>query len=122
MNHEFSTWAKTTFLGLHSDSHLSWGYHIDSLINKLNITCFSIWQLRNHVSLSILKMYYFGYVHSSLIYYVVIICWGNSSRIGELFILQKKIVRTMTFKDARYSCRNLFSELGILTLACLCIF
>ena len=50
-----------------------------------------------------------------------IICWGNSSRIGELFILQKKIVRTMTFKDARYSCRNLFSELGILTIACLYI-
>lgn len=107
------------FLGLHIDAHFSWGYHIDFLISKLNITCFSIWQLRNHVSLNILKMYYFGYVHSRLNY--CIICWGNSGRVGELFILQKKIVRTMTFKDARYSCRNLFSELGILTIACLYI-
>lgn len=101
------------FLGVYMDSLLNWGTQVDFVINKLSTHCFVIWQLRSFVNIHILKMYYFAHVQSCLNY--CIICWGNCSRFSEVFTLQKKIVRTMSFKPPRHSCRLLFRELGILT-------
>lgn len=107
------------FLGVYIDSLLNWGNHIDHLIKKISAQCFVIWQLRSFINIHILKMYYFAHVQSQLSY--CIICWGNCSRFNEVFILQKKIIRTMSFKPPQYSCRKLFSELGILTAPALYI-
>ena len=101
------------FLGVYMDSLLNWGTHVDFLNHKLSTHCFVIWQLRSFVNIHILKMYYFAHIQSCLNY--CIICWGNCPRFSEVFTLQKKIVRTMSFKPPRYSCRLLFRELGILT-------
>lgn len=101
------------FLGVYIDPLLNWGNHIDYVAGKLSTQCFVIWQLRSFININMLKMYYFAHIQSQLSY--CIICWGNCSRFNEVFILQKKIIRTMTFKPPQYSCRQLFRELGILT-------
>lgn len=107
------------YLGLHMDNHLQWYEHIDNLSTKMAKGCYMLWQLRNFVSVDVLKMYYFAHLESSLNY--GIICWGNSYRISDLFSLQKKVIRTITFKNSRHSCRELFPQLGILTLPSLYI-
>lgn len=106
-------------LGLIIDSNLNWFEHIEDLTKKMSVRCYVVWQLRSCVSIELLKMYYFAHVQSLLNY--GILCWGNSSRINKLFIMQKKIIRTMQFKHSIHSCRNLFIALGILTLPALYI-
>ena len=108
------------YLGLQVDSCLSWSNQIDVLLGKLSTQCFILWQMRQHVSLNILKMYYYAYVQSCLDY--CIISWRNCSRIGEILMMQKKIIRTITFKSPRESCRNLFETLDVLTVPSLYIF
>jgi hypothetical protein len=51
-----------------------------------------------------------------------IIYWGNSSNIGHVFLLQKKVIRIMVGATSRCSCRSLFRKLDILTLPCLYIY
>lgn len=108
------------FLGIHVDSRLTWGTHINYVSSRLSSSHYVIWQLRDKVSLETLKMYYFAHVQSLLSYGVT--CWGHSSQVITLLKLQKKILRTMTFKPFRFSCRGLFKELGILTVASLFVF
>lgn len=102
------------FLGVQLDELLKWGDHIVYLSHRLETQSYVIWKLRNYVSLNILKIYYYAHVNSILNYCIV--CWGNSNRLAELLILQKKIIRTILFKKITCSCRNLFKELEILTI------
>lgn len=106
-------------LGITVDYNLNWFEHIEDLSKKISVRCYVIWQLRSCVSLEILKTYYFAQVQSLLNY--GILCWGNSRRINDLFIMQKKVIRTMLFKHSTDSCRDLFVLLRILTLPALYI-
>ena len=45
-----------------------------------------------------------------------VIFWGNSSYAKKVFILQKKIVRIITNTRPRDSCREIFRNMGIMTL------
>jgi hypothetical protein len=67
----------TNFLGLTVDSSLSWKYCIEELKSKLNKACYAIKSFKPFMSLEVLKMTYFSYVHSVLLYGIVI--WGSSS-------------------------------------------
>lgn len=110
----------TKLLGVYLDSNLSWSSHVDYVVGRLSVHCYVLWQLRNFVSLDILKLYYFAHVQSILQYCLV--CWGNCSRINEVLVLQKKIIRTMTFRRRLDSCRPVFKQLNILTVISLYIF
>lgn len=105
--------AQVKFLGLHLDSHLTWSNQVDIILKKLSTTCFVLWQLRGYVTTDILITYY-AYVYSTLNY--GILCWGNCTRVSEVLILQKRILRIMTFKSPRYSCRDLFKQFNLLTV------
>ena len=43
--------------------------------------------------------------------------WGNSSLSKKVFIAQKRVIRIIAGAHPRSSCRHLFKELGILTVA-----
>ena len=45
-----------------------------------------------------------------------VIFWGNSCSSKEIFAIQKRIIRILTNKSKRDSCRDLFKQLQILTL------
>lgn len=102
------------FLGLFIDSNLSWVDQIDTVKNKLASYNYTLFQLRKYVHRNILLNYYFSFVHSTINY--GILCWGNSIKMQEIFIQQKKIIRCICFVNSTHSCKNLFKDLNILTV------
>ena len=112
--------SSVKFLGFHLDAHLTWSIQIEFLLKILATHSFVIWQLRNKVTLDTLKTYYFAYIHSSINY--GILCWGNCSRVNDILIIQKKIIRLMLFMSFTASCQELYKQLNILTVPSLYIF
>lgn len=45
-----------------------------------------------------------------------LILWGNSTEAQRIFLLQKRVLRTICKMRGRDSCRDIFKELNILTL------
>jgi len=110
----------TKFWGILIDSTLSWSDHIVSLTSKLNKACYAIQMVKSCMSLDVLRMIYFSYVHS-VIAYGIIFC-GNSHSSTTIFKIQKRIIRVTNNFGRRDSCRKLFKELKILPLASQYIF
>jgi hypothetical protein len=61
-----------------------------------------------------LKLVYFAYFHSIMLFGVIL--WGNSTDSKRVFIIQKKIIRIMAGVRRRVSCRELFKKFNILPL------
>ena len=55
-----------------------------------------------------------GETHSIMMYGIIF--WGSSPHWGNIFKLQKRIIRTMMNINNRVSCRELFKKLNILPL------
>ena len=72
------------------------------------------------MSLDSLRVIYYSYFHSLLSYGVIF--WGNSVNNKIVFKIQKRVIRLMTKKTSRSSCRHLFRQLHILPLPSLYIF
>ena len=70
-----------------------------------------------HISnINALQSLYHAYLHSISKYGIT--SWGNSSNIGKIFILQKKINRIMAGAQPRTCCRSLFKQSETLLLLC----
>jgi hypothetical protein len=107
------------FLGLNIDAKLSWKNHINYLVTKLSSACFIMRAIKPIMSLGILRMIYFAYIHSVLTYRIVF--WGNSSYTIKVFRIQKKVIRIIVGLKKYDSCRNSFKEINILPLCSQCI-
>ena len=66
------------------------------------------------MSFNVLRTVYFSYFHT-LLYYGIIF-WGNSRLSTNVFKIQKRIIRIITNKGKRDSCRQPFKTLQILTV------
>ena len=66
------------------------------------------------MSLKALRAIYFSCFHSLMSYGVIF--WGNAHVANDIFKIQKRVIRIVTNKSKRESCRYLFKELAILTL------
>jgi hypothetical protein len=108
------------FLGIYLQNDLSWKSHISYVLAKVNRGLFMIRKLSSSVSYEILLSVYYGYIHSHISYGAII--WAKSSYSNSLFIAQKKAIRLISKVPYRFSCRELFIKLGILTLPCIYIF
>ena len=102
------------FLGLIIDNTLTWKEHIITLTSKLNKACYAIRAIKPFVSLDVLKMTYFSYVHSLMSYGIIF--WGDSVHSKLIFKIQKRIIRIITNSNRRDSCRQLYKQLQILPL------
>lgn len=102
------------FLGIQLDPNLGWHSHIEKVVKTLSTQCFVFWRLRGCVSEQVMLSYYYAFVYSTLSY--GILCWGNARNINDVLIIQKRIVRTISFMQQRESCRTVFPKLGILTV------
>lgn len=110
----------TKFLGLTIDNTLSWREHIAALTTKLNKACFAIRAIPPFMTLRALKMVYFSYFHSVMSYGIIF--WGSSHLSNSIFKIQKRIIRIITNKCKRDSCRQLYKQLQILTFPAQYIF
>jgi hypothetical protein len=100
------------FLGVSLDLTLSWQGHITKTIKKLNSACFAIRSLKSLLSINDLKMIYFAYAHSVIAYGIAF--WGNAINSKSVFIVQKRIIRSIMNANPRAICREFFKYLNIL--------
>lgn len=80
--------SSVKFLGLILDECLTWNLHCESLLPKLNSTLYLFRNLRDIISKQQLTNIYYAYVESRLRYGIIL--WGTSTRIKEVFTVQKK--------------------------------
>ena len=93
---------------------MSWKDHVDVLSKKLNKACYALRSIKPLLSTDTLRMIYFSYVHSIMLYGIIF--WGNSHLINSVFKIQRRIIRIITNTGSRDSCRELFKQLQILPL------
>ena len=104
----------TKFLVVLIDENLNWKNHIQSLCLKLSKTCGLLYKIRYNLTIDALKNLYYSLCYPYLIYCMSI--WGCTwpSVTKEIIVIQKKIIRTITFKRNRDSTQLLFTELKLL--------
>ena len=103
------------YLGVRIDSKLNWKAHIDDIAIKLIRANALLYKARDFVNKGILKSIYFALFDSHINYASII--WGqNINTINRLFLLQKKAIRTINFKERRAHTNPLFKNSNILKL------
>lgn len=102
------------FLGVYLDSKLSWVQHINFLCKKMSTNIYLLRNIANNVSQKTLITAYYGLIHSSLSYAILV--WGHSSHSTHVFSIQRKAIRIVYSLNYREDCRHAFKKLNILTL------
>ena len=112
----------TSYLGVVIDCHRNWKAHISMLSKKIKRNVGAISKIRHFVSSDILRNLYYSLIYPYLIYGLVV--WGNTycSSLNPLFLLQKKVVRLMTFSSYYEHTNPLFIKLEILKIHDLVIY
>ena len=87
------------YLGILIDSQLTFKNHIDELSKKVSRAIGVLYKLRPYVTAKILTNVYYAIVYPFLLYGVVV--WGNACKtlLEPIHIMQKKIVRMITYND-----------------------
>ena len=110
------------YLGIFIDSNLCWKPQIEHISKKIKRSIGIISKLRYYVDSKILTSLYYAMIYPFLIYGIIV--WGNSypTTLQPIFILQKKIVRIITFSNFDEHSSPLFRQLQIIKLADLVIY
>jgi hypothetical protein len=103
------------FLGIEMDKFMNWKVRVKLILPKLGNACFAIGNMKCCSNIETLRMIYLAYFH--LIMKYGIIFGGNSAEAKKVFLLQERTLRVMMGINHRNSCRPVFKELNILTLA-----
>jgi len=85
-----------------------------ALMTKLNKACFAIRAMKPILTLKVLRMTYYSYFHSVMSYGIIF--WGPAHLSNNIFRIQKRMIRIITNKSRRDSCRQVYKQLQILTL------
>ena len=107
-------------LGIHLDSRLSWDIHTNNVIINLSRILFFIRTLKSCTHMCLILYAYFAFFHSNLTYGILF--WGNSTGAQQVFLWQKKAIRTIVDIKQCDSCKKYFRELKIMTLPSIFIF
>ncbi|PSN55673.1 hypothetical protein C0J52_03183 [Blattella germanica] len=76
------------FLGIRLDDNLTWSSHTEDVSSRLSRVIFLLRNLKNFITPVYARSAYFSFFQSVFRY--GLISWGNSGRIREILILQKK--------------------------------
>ena len=113
-NRNIATTQSLKFLGLTIDTSMTWKYHIGELTSRLNKVCYTIRLIMLFMPLNVLRSTYFVYVHTVTSQWIIL--WGNSSHSGDIFKIQKRIIRIIVNSNKNASCWQLFKEPNILPI------
>ena len=106
--------------GIHSltliISWFTWKYHIDQVACKISKMTGIMAKARHYLSLKTLQSIYDTMIYPYLTYCNIVWTSTYQSRLKSLFMLQKKIVRIMTFAKYKEKSRPLFLSLKILSI------
>jgi hypothetical protein len=115
-NKQLELVTSTFFLGFILDNKLNWSDHLHFLHNKLSRSVGVFCKLRHYVPISILRQVYYALIHSHISYGISL--WGNAPDIylNPARMLQKKVLRIMTFSSFTHSSKSLAFELSVLLI------
>ena len=116
-NEKVPTVESTKFLGLHLDSALSWHFHINHLIGKLNCNKRLLMMSKNLLNTLSLKKVYFSHIHTHLNYGLTV--WGSmvsATQLTSLKRIQEQCIRIIA-KDTMSNIDNLHVKLCVPTIA-----
>ena len=102
------------FPGVLLDSTLSWKTHIAKLSKKLSRVIGLFYKIRHYAPLETLMLLYHGLFGSLLSYGIIV--WGLTypSLTEKIYILQKKVVRVITFNSKIAFSTPIFDNLQVL--------
>ena len=105
------------FLGVLLDENLSWKYHLTELSKKLARTCGMFFKVRHFLPIDVLICLY-NSLFSPFLQYGILV-WGLSyeTHTRPLFLLQKRVVRAISFQHFNAPSTPIFSDLKILKLS-----
>ena len=95
------------YLGVKIDGKLNWKSHVNATATKLNRANAMLYKVRDFVTANILKSIYYALFESHT-NYACIIWKQNISSINRLYILQKKALRIINFKERNAHSSPLF--------------
>ena len=107
----------TIFLGLLIDEELSWKYHINHVAMKISKLTGIIAKARHYLPLKTSQNIYYTMIYPYLIYCIAV--WTNTypTRLYRpIYMIQKKIVRIMTFSKYREETRPILTSLKLLNI------
>lgn len=104
------------YLDVVLDNHLSWKSHIALVYREIKRSIGIISKARHYLNLAILCTLYYSLGYPYLIYDIVV--WGHTYEytIKPILILQKKLIRIMTFSDYKAHTNPMFLKLKLLKL------
>ena len=104
------------FLGVLLDENLSWKYHLIELSKKLARTCGMFFKIRHFLPTDVLICLY-NSLFSSFLQYGILV-WGLTyeTYINPVFLIQKRIIRAMSFEHFTSHSAPIFLNVKILKL------
>ena len=104
------------YIGVKIDSKLNWKSHVHAIATKLNWANAMLLKVRDFVNGNILKTIYYA-LFESHIKYACIMWEQNISTINHHYILQKKALRIINFKEHNAHSSPLFHYSKITKIA-----
>jgi hypothetical protein len=83
----------TKYLGVLIDSELTWKDHIDHLYKNLLKFVGIFYRLRYTLNREVLKMIYFAFIHSQVLYGIEVYANTCKSNLNKLIVLNNKLLR-----------------------------
>lgn len=117
---ELSFSDSTKFLGLYIDKNLNWKTHCEYLIPRVNSQSYVLRQLKSVLTIEQLIQVYFANVDARLRYGVCF--WGWSTLSEDVFVAQKRCIRSLAGIPKSHSCREYFKKFNILTVPSLFLY
>ena len=104
------------YLGVMLDCHLNWKDHISSICKKLSRGTGVLCKVRHFVTTKILIQLYYSITYPFLIFGCTV--WGMiyNTNIQPIVLLQKKIIRIMTFSKFDAHTNPIFHKLKLLKI------
>ena len=105
------------FLGVLLDEHLNWKYHITELSRKLARVSGVFFKIKYFLPIDVLKSLYYAMFFSILQYGIAVWELTYPTYLQPFFILQKRILKAMTYSFLLDHSNPLFRDLELLKLS-----
>jgi len=113
---EIARVAKTKFLGVVVDEHLTWKDHIALISNKISKSCGIIFQIRNSLTDSAKKLIYNSLIHPYITYCLNVYASTYPTNLKPLELSQKRAIRALSVVGRRDHTAPLFEHWRILPI------
>ena len=107
---------KLKYLGVIIDDKITWIPHITYVKNKVSKGIGIMFKARHYLKRNALVNLYHSFIYPYLIYCIE--AWGNATNchLKQLYLIQKKVIRMITFANYNTPSIDIFKNLNILPL------